>query len=110
MDNFQRHRAGLHSVIVMTKIRVDAGTLRRLGSDLVGLAGQLDADASSLGDRVGDPLIAMALADVQHDWSKKRRVITGYLTDAGNAAKQAADAYRQADAAITRAATPGGSR
>lgn len=94
----------------MTKIRVDAVTLRRLGADLVGLGGRLDADAKSLADRVGDPLIAMALADVQHDWSKKRKAITGYLTDAGNAAKQAADAYSQADSAISRAATPGGSR
>jgi hypothetical protein len=94
----------------MTMIRVDADTLRRLGAGLVGLAGQLDADAKSLADRVDDPLIAIALADVQHDWSKKRKVITGYLTDAGNAAKQAADAYCHADGAIARAATPGGSR
>ena len=94
----------------MTMIRVDAGTLRRLGADLVGLARQLDADAKSLADRVGDPLIAIALTDVQHDWSKKRNVITGYLTDAGNAAKQAADAYCHADCAIARASTPGGSR
>ena len=94
----------------MTMIRVDADTLRRLGADLVGLAGQLDTDAKSLADRVDDPLIAIALTDVQHDWSKKRKVISGYLTDAGNAAKQAAEAYCQADGAITRASTPGGSR
>jgi len=91
-------------------IRVDADTLRRLGADLVRLAGQLDADAKSLADRVDDPLIAIALTDVQHDWSRKRKAITGYLTDAGNAAKQAAAAYRHADGVITRASTPGGSR
>jgi hypothetical protein len=94
----------------MTVIRVDADTLRRLGADLAGLAGRLDADAKSLADRVGDPLIALALTDVQHDWSKKRKVITAYLTDAGNAAKQAAEAYCAADGAITRAASPGRSR
>ena len=94
----------------MTMIRVDADTLRRLGADLVGLAGQLDADAKSLADRVDDPLIAIALTDVQHDWSKKRKVISGYLADAGNAAKRAADAYCHADGVITHAATRGGSR
>ena len=94
----------------MTMIRVDADTLRRLGADLVALAGQLDADAKSLADRVDDPLIAIALTDVQDDWSRKRKLITGYLTDAGNAAKHAADAYCQADGAIKHAATLCGSR
>ena len=52
----------------------------------------------------------MALKDVQHDWSKKRKVITGYLTNAGKAAQNAADAYRQTDHAIVCAATPGSAR
>jgi hypothetical protein len=142
VDNFQRHRVELPSVIVhdhdarrppplrpllrsslrcgtrrdahrgsrlVGVIRVDADTLRRLGADLVGLARRLDADAKSLGD-VGDPLIAAALADVQHDWSKKRKAITRFLVESGNAATQAADAYCRADTAVCRAATPGGAR
>ena len=91
-------------------IRVDAAELRHLGHDLVTLADQLNADAEALGDGVTDPCLAMALKDVQHDWSKKRKVITGYLTNAGQAAQNAADAYRQTDHAIVCAATPGSPR
>lgn len=89
---------------------MDAAELRRLGTDLVRLADQLNADTDALGDGVTDPCLAMALKDVQHDWSKKRKVITGYLTNAGRAAQNAADAYRQTDHAIVCAATPGRAR
>jgi hypothetical protein len=91
-------------------IRVDAAELRRLGTDLVTLADQLNADTDALGDGVADSCLAMALNDVQHDWSKKRKLITGYLTNAGQAARNAADAYRQTDHAIGCAATPGRAR
>ena len=91
-------------------IRVDAAVLRSLGADLVALAGRLDADAEALGQGIADPYLGIALKDVQHDWSKKRKVITGYLTSAGKAAQDAADAYQRTDHAIVCAASPGPSR
>jgi hypothetical protein len=108
VDNFQRRHAELPSVIVMkATIRVDAATLRGLGSELVAIAKQLDADAEGLGEGVADPCLASALEDVQHDWSKKRKIITGYLNGAGKAAQDAADSYQRTDRAIVCAATAG---
>ncbi len=91
-------------------VRVDTAALRDLGAELVGLAGRLAGDTDAIGDRVADPLIRMALEDVQRDWSKKRHAITSYLTNAGHAAGQAAEAYVRAESAIGRGATPGGPR
>jgi hypothetical protein len=91
-------------------IQVDVAALRRLGADLAGLAAQLTADNNGLGDRVEDPYIGMALKDIQHDWSKRRKVITDYLTGAAQAVQAAAHGYGQAEATITRAASMGGSR
>jgi hypothetical protein len=107
VDNFQRRRAELPSVIAMkATIRVDGTTLRGLGSELVAIARQLDADAEGLGEGVADQCLACALGDVQHDWSKKRKIITGYLNGAGKAAQDAADYYQRTDRAIVCAATP----
>ncbi len=92
------------------KIRVDPAALRQLGADLVHLADQLNTNADGLGTGVTDPLLCMALKDVEHDWSKKRKLITGYLTNAGKAAQAAADGYQQTEDAIVCTATPGAQR
>jgi hypothetical protein len=94
---------------VAAPIQVDIGAVRRLGADLVGLAGRLDADnddGSCIGDWISDPKIRTALKDVQHDWSHKRGEFTGYLRGVGQAALAAAEAYRQAEQQIANAATP----
>lgn len=89
-------------------IRVDRDALLRLAGDLAGLADRLEHDNDGIGDSVSDPNIAMALKDVQHDWSRKRKIITGYLRGAGAAAGAAADAYDRTEVAIARASSAGG--
>lgn len=89
-------------------IHVDRDALRRLARDLAGLADRLEHDNDGIGDSVGDPNVAMALKDVQHDWSRKRTIITGYLRGAGEAASAAADAYEHTETTIARAASAGG--
>lgn len=88
-------------------LQVDIPTLRRLAADLVGLADQLTADnkdGTGIGDWISDPNIRTALKDVQHDWSRKRGELTGYLTGVGRAAQAAAEAYGQVEQHISAAA------
>jgi len=87
-------------------IQVDPAGLREVGRQLQRAAGELNRTSGrDFAADAGDPVIQAALLDVQHDWSKKRKVITEYLSDVGKAAQAAADAYAQVEAALAAGAT-----
>ena len=85
-------------------IHVDIDALQRLAAELSGLSTALDRSGhGGFSAHLDDPYIASALIDVEHDWSKMRRVICGYLDGVADAAGSAAAAYAAADhAVITR--------
>lgn len=85
-------------------IRVDPVALRRLGEQLSGLATALN-DTSSRCFADADPVLGPALLSVQHDWSRKRKEITEYLSSVGQAAVWAAESYSYVEDAIASAAT-----
>ena len=88
-------------------ITVDIPTLRALAAQLADLAQLLDADnddPTCIGTWVSDPKIRTALKNIQHDCSRKRREVVGYLSAVGRAAGAAADAYGQTDRHIAKAA------
>jgi uncharacterized protein (DUF2235 family) len=91
----------------MATIDVSIPTLRGLATQLVELARVLDADndkGTRIGDWVSDPKIDSALSNIQHDWSRKRGEVVGYLKSVSQAAAAAADAYGTCENCITEAA------
>jgi len=91
---------------VPNPIVVDVAALRRLADSVANLAADLRRDAGrDFTAAVGDVGISAALADVQRDWSAKRRVICDYFEAVSAAARAAADAYGQVESVICGAAT-----
>ncbi len=95
----------------MSTIQVDLEGLQLLASRLAEVRARLAADAGSdLAGRCSDPLVSAALHDVQEDWSRKRRLICGYLDAASSAVRQAAAAYATVESGIGRAEVIGSGR
>lgn len=88
-------------------IQVDIPALHRLGRRLCELSRNLAHSGSdALLGVIGEPFVAQALLDVQHDWSNKRRAITEYLSSAGSAVAAAADGYLELETDVVNAAAP----
>lgn len=95
----------------MSTIQVDFDGLELLASRLAEVRARLAADAASdLAGRCPDALVSAALQDVQQDWSRKRRLICGYLEAASSAVRQAAAAYTTVESGVGRAAGVGSGR
>ena len=95
----------------MSTIQVDLDGLQLLATRLAEVRARLAADAGSdLPGRCPDPLVSAALHDVQEDWSRKRRLICGYLDAASSAVRQAAVAYATVESGVGRAAVIGSGR
>jgi hypothetical protein len=107
VDSGKRARDELSTVLAMpTPIVVDVAALRRLADSIANLAAELRRDAAhEFTSTVGDVGISTALADVQRDWSAKRRVICGYFDTVSAAARAAAEAYGQVESVICGAVT-----
>jgi hypothetical protein len=91
---------------VPNPIVVDVAALRRLADSIANLATELRRDASQhFTGAVEDVGISTALADVQRDWSVKRRLICGYFDSVSAGARAAAEAYGQVENVICGAAT-----
>jgi hypothetical protein len=92
----------------VSTIAVDLDGLRTLAARLSELRIRLALDGrGDLADHCRDPLVAMALQDVQDDWSRKRRAISAYLESAADAVDAAAAAYTAADQAVDEVAQVG---
>ena len=95
----------------MSTIQVDLDGLALLAARLEGVRARLAADAGGhLAGRCPDALVSAALQDVQQDWSRKRKLICGYLDAASSAVRQAAVAYATVESEVGRAAVIGGGR
>ena len=95
----------------MNTIQVDLDGLALLATRLADVRARLAADAGSdLTGRCPDPLVSAALQDVEHDWSRKCKLICGYLDAARLAVRQAAVAYATVESGVGRAAVIGGGR
>jgi len=95
----------------MSTIQVDLDGLALLAARLADVRARLTADAGSdLAGRCPDALVSAALQDVQQDWSRKRKLICGYLDAASSAVRQAAVAYGTVESGVGRAAVVGGGR
>ena len=95
----------------MSTIQVDLDGLALLAARLAGVRARLAADAGrDLAGRCPDALVSAALQDVQQDWSRKRKLICGYLDAASSAVRQAAVAYATVESEVGRAAVIGGGR
>lgn len=92
----------------MPTIRVDYDGLHALAGRLAQLHTRIATDAArDLAGRCGDPVVALALQDVEDDWSRRRQVVGDYLGAAGSAVAAAAAAYAAADHAVGAAAHVG---
>jgi hypothetical protein len=95
----------------MSTIQVDLAGLQLLATRLAEVRARLAADAGSdLAGRCPDPLVSAAIHEVQQDWSRKRRLICGYLDAASSAVRQAAAAYATVESTVGRAAVVGSGR
>jgi hypothetical protein len=95
----------------MSTIQVDLDGLALLAARLADVRARLAADAGSdVAGRCPDALVSAALQDVQRDWSRKRKLICGYLDAASCAVRQAAVAYATVESGVGRAAVIGGAR
>jgi hypothetical protein len=95
----------------MSTIQVDLDGLLMLATRLAEMRARLLGDANcDVAGGCPDPLVAAALQDVQADWSRKRRVICGYLDAVSSAVRQAAVAYEAVDSAVERGAAIGSRR
>jgi hypothetical protein len=93
----------------MSTIQVDLDGLALLAARLADVRTRLAADAGSdLAGRCPDALVSAALQDVQQDWSRKRKLICGYLDAVSSAVRQAAVAYTTVESEVGRAAVIGG--
>ena len=78
---------------------VDPHALEELAAGLRGVAAAVGglSSASEVGVDTGSPLVARALGEVVHDWSRARHRIEQELTALSRATELAAAAYQQAD-------------